>query len=157
MRAIIQRVTQASIVIDGEQGGKIGKGLMVLLGVSDDDNIACVQYVADKVMGLRIFTDNDDKLNLSIDDIDGEIMIVSNFTLYGNCKKGNRPSYIKAAKPPLADGLYDYFVDKIKEKSKKPIVTGKFGSDMQISMINDGPVTIIIDTDEIMPENKKQR
>ncbi|MEF9983061.1 MAG: D-aminoacyl-tRNA deacylase [Oscillospiraceae bacterium] len=155
MRAVIQLVSEASIVIDGEQGGKIGKGLVVLLGVSDEDDKKCADYVADKLMGLRVFADSEDKLNLSIDDIDGEIMIVSNFTLYGNCKKGNRPSYIKAAKPPLADGLYDYFVEKIKSKAKKEVVTGKFGSDMKISMINDGPVTIIMDTDEIMPSNKK--
>lgn len=155
MRAIIQRVSKADIMINGTDGGAINTGFVVLLGISDDDNEKCADYIADKIMGLRVFTDSEDKLNLSLDDINGEIMIVSNFTLYGNCKKGNRPSFIKAAKPPLADGLYDYFVDRIKSKSKNKVITGEFGADMQINLTNDGPITIIMDTDEIMPQSKK--
>lgn len=155
MRAVIQRVSKADIVINGVQGGKIGRGLVVLLGVSDEDDEKCVDYLAHKVMGLRIFSDEEDKLNLSLEDIKGDILIVSNFTLYGNCKKGNRPSFVKAAKPPIATELYESFVNKIKECAPANVFTGEFGADMQINLINDGPITIIMDTDEIMPQNKK--
>ncbi len=155
MRAVIQRVSQSSIKINGEEGGTIKKGFVVLVGVSDEDSEKEADYLADKVIGLRVFNDSDDKMNLALEDVGGEIMIVSNFTLYGNCKKGNRPSFIKAEKPPRATEIYNRFVDRIKGRFKNKIVTGEFGADMQINLINDGPITIIMDTDEMMPQNKK--
>ncbi len=150
MRAIIQRVSSASIVINGEHSSKMKEGLVVLLGVSEDDNAEYADYLADKVAGLRIFSDSEDKLNLSVQDISGEILVVSNFTLYGDCRKGRRPSFIKAAKPTLADPLYNRFVEKLRTDYSLNVHTGEFGADMQITLTNDGPVTIIMDTDSMI-------
>ena len=155
MRTIIQRVSQSDITINGEKGGSIGKGFMVLVGVSEEDSEKEAEYLADKLVGLRVFSDSEDKMNLALEDVGGELMIVSNFTLYANCKKGNRPSFVKAQKPPRATEIYDHFVDRVKAKFNGKIVTGEFGADMQINLTNDGPITIIMDTDEMMPQNRK--
>ncbi len=150
MRAVIQRVSKASIVIDGKEGASMEQGLVILLGVSSEDSKTQADYLCDKIMGLRIFTDSEDKLNLSVEDVGGQVLVVSNFTLYGDCRKGRRPSFIQAGKPPLADGLYDYFVERMKANFNTPVHTGEFGGDMQITLTNDGPVTIMLDTDQMM-------
>lgn len=155
MRLVIQRVSKSDITINGEQGGNIEKGFVVLVGVCDEDSEKEAEYLADKLIGLRVFSDSEDKMNLALEDVGGELMIVSNFTLYANCKKGNRPSFVKAEKPPRATEIYDHFVDRVKSKFTNKIVTGEFGADMQINLINDGPITIIMDTAEMMPQNRK--
>lgn len=149
MKAVIQRVSRAEIKIDGEQGGSIGPGLVVLLGVIRGDTAVQADILAEKLMALRIFTDENDKMNLSVAEIGGRLLVVSNFTLGANCKKGRRPSFDESAPPSEAEPLYDYFVGRIQELSEYPVVTGKFGADMEVSLVNDGPVTIILDTDSL--------
>ncbi len=149
MRLVLQRVTHASVTVDGVVTGEIGKGLLVLLGISADDTKEILEKMADKMLKLRIFSDQNDKTNLSITDVDGQLLIVSQFTLYADCRKGNRPSFIKAGAPALANELYEYF----KEYCKKtiPIVeSGVFGADMKVELCNDGPFTIVLDSDEIV-------
>lgn len=149
MRLVLQRVTSASVTVDGEVTGKIRKGLLVLLGVGSDDTREILEKMADKMLKLRIFSDENDKTNLSITDVNGELLIVSQFTLYADCRKGNRPSFIKAGDPQKANELYEYF----KEYCKKtiPIVeSGIFGADMKVDLCNDGPFTILLDSDEIV-------
>lgn len=148
MKLVIQRVKEARVISDGMQTGQIGQGLQVLIGVMEGDTEAQASYLADKVARLRIFTDENDKLNLSVQDVDGGILVVSNFTLGGDCKKGNRPSFVAAAKPPLADQLYEYFVRCLREKGI-PVETGVFGAHMEISMVAWGPITILMDTKEM--------
>lgn len=148
MRAIIQRVSRAAVTIDGVEMYEIGRGVVVLLGVSEGDGAWEADYLADKCVGLRIFTDENDKMNLSLADIGGGLLIVSNFTLYGDCKKGRRPNFLRAARPDTAIPLYERFVSRCRE-SGLLVETGKFGADMQIELINDGPVTIFMDTDEM--------
>jgi len=145
MRAVIQRVKNAEVKIDGKIVGKIGKGLLVLLAVHQDDTEDKIEKMAAKIINLRIFADEEDKMNLSVKDVGGEILVVSQFTLYGDISKGNRPSFIESAKPDKAVPYYEKFVEKIKVSGLKT-ATGEFGAMMEVSLINDGPVTIIIDT-----------
>lgn len=148
MRALIQRVKRASVTINSQIIGKINEGLLIFLGVGEDDTEKQVQYLVEKCTGLRIFTDEQDKMNLSVKDIKGEILIVSQFTLYGDCKKGKRPSFVRAARPETAIPLYESFIAHCKNTGLN-IQTGEFGADMQIELINDGPVTIWLDTEEM--------
>ncbi|MBR5265533.1 MAG: D-tyrosyl-tRNA(Tyr) deacylase [Clostridia bacterium] len=153
MRAVVIRVSRADITINGEKGGQIGKGLLVLLGISGNDTEKECKYLAEKCVGLRIFEDENGKMNKGLMDIGGEIMLVSNFTLYADCSHGKRPSFIGAARPETAIPLYEKFKDVLRENGVS-FVTGEFGADMQIDHVNDGPVTIIMDTDE-MQRGKK--
>jgi len=146
MKAVIQRVLDASVTINGNIVGDINKGLLVLVGIEDADNHEDIDWLTSKIANLRIFGDENDLMNLSLKDIDGEMIIVSQFTLHALTKKGNRPSYIKAAKPEIAIPLYENFVLKMELELGKKVQTGQFGADMKVSLINDGPVTIIIDT-----------
>ena len=141
MRLVVQRVSEASVEIEGEINGQIKQGFMVLVGITNDDNEEIVDKMVNKLINLRIFEDENEKMNLSIKDINGELLIVSQFTLYADCSGGNRPSFVNAAKPDLANELYEYFVKKSKENI--PVVqTGVFGAHMEVSLINNGPVTI---------------
>ncbi|GGC84980.1 D-aminoacyl-tRNA deacylase [Flavobacterium lutivivi] len=146
MKAVIQRVSQASVTIDNEIVSEIKNGLLILVGIEDADAIEDITWLTSKIINLRIFGDQNDVMNLSVKDIDGDIIIVSQFTLHASTKKGNRPSYIKAAKPEVAIPLYEKFIFLMELEFGKKIQTGKFGADMKVSLINDGPVTIIIDT-----------
>lgn len=148
MRSVIQRVSRASVAVDGEVIGRIEKGLLVLLGVSDDDTDADLNYMADKVSGLRIFEDEEEKMNLSVADIGGEILVISQFTLYGDCRKGKRPSFVSAGKPDYANAMYEKFVKALSEKGFN-VQTGEFGADMKVELVNDGPVTLMIDSKKI--------
>ena len=145
MRAVIQRVSQASVVVAKETVGAIGQGLMVLLGVAQGDTSKDVVYLADKTAGLRIFEDDDGKMNRSVKDIDGGILVVSQFTLLGDCRKGRRPGFSDAAPPELADTLYEEYVDVLRSQGII-IATGVFRADMQVALVNDGPVTIMLDS-----------
>ena len=148
MKIIIQRVTQANVSIDGEVCGSIGKGYLVLLGVGQEDSTDDADRLIKKMLNLRIFEDSDGKTNLSIQDVQGELLVVSQFTLYADCRKGNRPSFTLAAKPELANELYEYFVGKCKESipNIRKVETGQFGADMQVSLINDGPFTVMLES-----------
>lgn len=149
MRAVIQRVTTASVAIDGEEVSSIASGLVILLGVTHGDTEAEADYLAAKCAGLRIFRDAEDKMNLSVDQVGGEVLVVSQFTLYGDCRKGKRPAFVAAAPPEVAIPLYERFTDRLRQTGLT-VKTGKFGADMQVSLINDGPVTILLDTAEMM-------
>lgn len=146
MRVLIQRVTKASVLIDGETERNINQGLVVLLGIEEEDSDEDIDFLCKKITNLRIFDDENGVMNKSVLDINGDIMLVSQFTLHASTKKGNRPSYIKAAKPNIAIPLYNNFISNIKQALGKTIQTGEFGADMQISLVNDGPVTIWIDS-----------
>lgn len=146
MRAVIQRVSKASVTIEGKIRGEISTGLLILLGIEDADSSEDVEWLSGKISRLRIFDDKKGVMNLSVKEIDGEILLISQFTLHASIKKGNRPSYIKAAKPEIAIPLYEKFKKQLEIDIGKTIQTGEFGAEMQISLINDGPVTIIIDT-----------
>ena len=148
MRALIQRVKRASVTINSQITGKINEGLLIFFFFFEDDTEKQVQYLVEKCTGLRIFTDEQDKMNLSVKDINGEILVVSQFTLYGDCKKGKRPSFVRAARPETAIPLYESFIAHCKNTGLN-IQTGEFGADMQIELINDGPVTIWLDTEEM--------
>ena len=148
MRAVLTRVNSASVAIDGEVVGKIGKGFLILLGVGPDDTEKECRYLVEKALGLRIFTDENDKMNLGLDAVGGEVLVVSQFTLYGDTKKGYRPSFIKAAKPPLSVDAYELFLAEMNRQGLRDVQHGEFGADMQVSLVNEGPCTIIIDTDE---------
>ena len=148
MRFVIQRVTKASVTIDGNISGKIDKGFMVLIGVCEEDTKEIADKLVKKLIGLRIFADEEGKTNLSIKDVDGQLLLVSQFTLYADCRKGNRPSFIKAGSPDHAENIYNYIVDLCK-KEIEVVQTGEFGADMQVELINDGPFTIILDSSEI--------
>ena len=145
MRVVVQRVKHASVTINGTVNGKINNGFLVLLGIQSTDSEQDVDYLVKKVTNLRIFSDENDKMNLSLKDINGELLIVSQFTLYANCKEGNRPSFVEAAKPDIAIPLYEYFVSECK-KIIPVVETGIFGADMKVDLLNDGPVTIIMDS-----------
>lgn len=145
MRVVVQRVKHASVTINGIVNGKINNGFLVLLGVQSTDSEQDVDYLVKKVTNLRIFSDENDKMNLSLKDVNGELLIVSQFTLYANCKEGNRPSFVEAAKPDIAIPLYEYFVSECK-KIIPVVETGIFGADMKVDLLNDGPVTIIMDS-----------
>ncbi len=146
MKAVIQRVTKASVAIDGKKVALIQNGLLVLLGIVPEDTTEDINWLSNKIVNLRIFSDENDIMNRSLLDIGGEAIIVSQFTLHANTKKGNRPSYIKAAKPDIAIPLYEAFVKQFEITLGKNVGTGEFGADMKVELLNDGPVTIIIDT-----------
>lgn len=144
MKFVIQRVKEASVSVDSKVCGEIDQGLVVLIGVGHEDTKEDANKYFKKLLNLRIFSDEDNKMNLSLKDIDGQLLLVSQFTLYGNCKKGNRPSFVDAGKPDMAEALYDYIVSEAK-KQIEHVATGIFGADMQVSLVNDGPVTIIME------------
>ncbi|KAB2914177.1 MAG: D-tyrosyl-tRNA(Tyr) deacylase [Bacteroidetes bacterium] len=146
MKAVIQRVLQASVTIDGVEHSSIGPGLMVLLGIEEADSSEDIEWLTAKMVNLRIFNDTDGVMNLSLLDTKGDMLLVSQFTLHASTKKGNRPSYIMAAKPDIAIPLYEQTIKQVETLLNKPIKTGKFGADMKVGLINDGPVTILIDT-----------
>ena len=149
MKFVIQRVTHADVVVDGNELGRIGKGFMVLIGVSKEDDKAIADKMVDKLIKLRIFEDENGKTNLSLDDVGGELLLISQFTLYANCKKGNRPSFIDAGAPDEANALYEYIIERCKERVNV-VERGEFGADMKVSLLNDGPFTIVLDSSEIM-------
>lgn len=146
MRIVIQRVSRASVKVADETVGKIENGLLVFLGISHDDQEEDVHWLAKKLMNLRIFNDDEGKMNLSLNDVDGEVLMVSQFTLHASTKKGNRPSFVKSANPNLGKRLYDYFIDYLNKEYKISVATGVFGAMMEIELLNDGPVTIIMDS-----------
>ena len=149
MKFVIQRVTQASVTVENEVIGKINKGFLVLMGACNDDDEAIADKMVKKLIGLRIFDDAEGKTNLALKDVDGEILIVSQFTLYADCKKGNRPSFINAGSPAHAEKLYEYVIEQCK-KEVEVVQTGSFGAEMKVELLNDGPFTIILDSDEII-------
>ena len=146
MIAVIQRVSEASVTIEQQVKGAIDTGLLVLLGIASEDNEEDIEWLVKKVINLRIFGDEEGKMNLSLNDVQGDILLISQFTLHASTKKGNRPSYIKAAKPDIAIPLYEKFIKVMEQQLGKPIATGEFGADMKVRLLNDGPVTIMIDT-----------
>ena len=146
MKAVVQRVTSSSVSVDGAVTGSIGKGFNILLGVSEDDTRKDAEILAAKIAKLRIFEDENEKMNLSVLDVDGSVLVISQFTLCADIKKGNRPSFILAAKPDKATALYEYFSSQLKENGVKKVENGVFGADMAVEISNDGPVTIIMDT-----------
>lgn len=148
MKFVIQRVTEAKCVVEGKTIGKINKGYCVLIGVSDTDTCEIADKMIKKMLNLRIFADENDKTNLSINDVNGNLLLISQFTLYANCKKGNRPSFIEAGNPEIAEKIYQYIIEECK-KSMSNVQVGIFGADMKISLVNDGPFTIILDSKEI--------
>ena len=150
MKAVVQRVAAASVAVEDEVIGSIGQGLAILLGVVEGDTEREADFLANKITQLRIFTDSQDKMNLSVEDMGGEMLVVSQFTLAADCSHGRRPSFPRAAKPQEANGLYEYFIAKIDGLLGKKTQTGQFGADMKVTLVNDGPVTILLDTDEIM-------
>lgn len=147
MRVVLQRVKHASVTVDGEVIGQIGKGFLIFLGVAEEDNEAAADKMADKICKLRIFEDENGKTNLSLADVDGELLIVSQFTLYADCHKGNRPSFIKAGSPEKANRLYEYFQTRCAQYVKN-VQHGSFGADMKVELLNDGPFTIVLEGDE---------
>lgn len=146
MKAVIQRVSQASVIIDKNEKSAIGLGFMVLLGIHTDDNKEDADWLCKKITGLRVFADEDGLMNKDLSDINGEVLVVSQFTLQASYKKGNRPSFLNAAKPDTAIPLYEYFIKQLSLLIAKQVQTGSFGADMQVSLVNDGPVTIVMDT-----------
>lgn len=147
MRAVVQRVSRARVSVDGEVTGEIGRGLLVLLGVATGDKEQDADYLVDKVVNLRVFEDGEDKMNLSLADAEGEMLVVSQFTLYGDTRRGRRPSFINAAAPERANELYEYFVARARETVPK-VATGRFQAMMDVELVNDGPVTIILDSEK---------
>ena len=150
MKALLQRVSRASVTVDGEVIGEVGAGLMILLGVQEGEGEKEADFLADKTAGLRIFEDEAGKMNRSLLDVGGEALVVSQFTLCADARKGRRPSFIKAMKPPEADRLYRYYTEALRRAGVRRVATGEFGAMMQVEIHNDGPVTILLDTDEIM-------
>jgi D-tyrosyl-tRNA(Tyr) deacylase len=146
MRLVIQRVTEASVKVDGKMVGAIQNGLMVLVGIEDADSQEDIDWLAGKVTNLRIFDDAEGVMNLSVKEVQGDILLISQFTLHASTKKGNRPSYINASKPPIAIPLYESMIQQLEKEMGKPIQTGRFGADMKVSLLNNGPVTIIMDS-----------
>lgn len=149
MRFVIQRVKYASVKVDGEIVGKIDKGFMVLIGVEDNDTQVIADKMISKLVNMRIFEDENDKLNLSLNDVNGGLLLISQFTLYANCKKGNRPSFVDAGKPDMANEMYEYIISECK-RSIPLVERGIFGADMKVELLNDGPVTIILDSKDII-------
>lgn len=148
MRFVIQRVTEAAVRVDGELLGQIEKGYLVLIGVAESDTEEIADKMVKKMIGLRIFEDEQGKTNLALKDVGGSLLLVSQFTLYANCKKGNRPSFIEAGSPGKANALYEYIIKKCKE-SVELVETGRFGADMKVSLLNDGPFTIVLDSEKL--------
>jgi len=149
MRVVLQRCSRAEVRIDGEQVGQIGTGFVLLVGVTDGDTAAEADILAKKVAQMRVFEDAEGKMNLALKDVGGAILSISQFTLYADCRKGNRPSFIKAARPETASPLYDYFNQTLREQYGLQVETGRFGADMKVDFINDGPVTILLDSAEL--------
>ena len=149
MRAVLTRVRSASVSIGGETVGRIGQGFLILLGVGPEDTEAHCRYLAEKALGLRVFEDENEKMNLGLSDVGGQVLVVSQFTLYGNCRKGRRPSFTDAANPELGNRLYEQFLQECARLGYEP-QHGQFGADMQVESVNDGPVTLILDTDQLM-------
>lgn len=148
MRFVIQRVSRASVTVDGQVLGKIGKGFMVLIGVSGEDTKETADKMVKKLLGLRIFEDSDGKTNLDLRTVGGGLLLISQFTLYADCKKGNRPSFIHAGKPKMAAAMYEYIIEKCREQA--PVVErGKFGADMKVELVNDGPFTVVLDSEHL--------
>lgn len=148
MRFVIQRVSESEVRVDGKTLGKIGRGFMVLVGVCDSDTKETADKMVKKMLGLRIFEDENGKTNLSLDSVGGELLLISQFTLYANCRKGNRPSFIEAGAPDMASEMYEYIIGKCKEQVSV-VERGQFGADMKVSLVNDGPFTIILDSDNL--------
>lgn len=148
MRAVIQRVNKSSVTVDGNVVGEIGNGLLVLLGVGHGDDTKDLEYIVDKILNLRIFQDENDKMNLSVLDIKGEILVVSQFTLYGDVRKGRRPSFSQSAHPDIANRLYEEFIESVRDRGIK-VQHGVFGAHMDVELVNDGPVTILLDSNKI--------
>lgn len=149
MRAVVQRVSNSKVTVDEAITGQINKGLLVLLGVTHEDNSTDVDYMIDKILNLRIFEDENEKMNLSLKDVGGELLVVSQFTLYGDCRKGRRPSFTNAAKPDMANELYEEFVTRAKAEGIN-VGTGQFGAHMMVDLTNDGPVTMLLDSSKIL-------
>lgn len=150
MKIVLQRVKEASVTIDGEIHGAIGKGYMILVGFNEEDNHEIIDRLVEKVIHLRVFEDENQKMNRSLLDVEGSILSISQFTLYADCRKGRRPSFINAAKPNISSPLYDYFNECLRNQGIH-VETGTFGADMKCALINDGPVTIVLDSDELIP------
>lgn len=146
MRVLVQRCSRAEVRIDGEVTGQIGLGFLLLVGVTHDDTRQDAEYLARKVAGMRVFNDADGKMNLALKEVDGAVLSISQFTLYGDARKGNRPSFVHAARPEVAEPLYDYFNHLLQSEYDIPVATGRFGADMKVDFINDGPVTILLDS-----------
>lgn len=146
MRIVIQRVSQASVTIDQVEKSRIGPGLLILLGIEQEDTLEDMEWLCKKIAALRIFSDEAGLMNRSVQDIEGEILVVSQFTLHASTKKGNRPSFIRAARPEMAIPMYENFVEMLRRESGRPVLTGEFGADMKVSLLNDGPVTILMDS-----------
>ena len=149
MKFVIQRVTHASVTVDRDVLGKIEKGFMVLIGIEDSDTQAVADKMISKMLGLRIFEDEEGKMNLALKDVGGGLLLISQFTLYADCKKGNRPTFVKAGKPDMAEPMYEYSIEKCREQIKNT-QKGQFGADMKVELLNDGPVTIVLDSHELM-------
>ena len=149
MRVVVQRCSRAEVRIDGTTVGQIGKGFVLLVGVTDGDTEAMADVIAKKIAGLRVFEDAEGKMNLALHEVGGAILSISQFTLYADCKKGNRPSFIRAARPETASPLYDYLNRTLRERYGLQVETGRFGADMKVDFINDGPVTILLDSEEL--------
>lgn len=147
MKFVIQKVTHASVTVEDQIIGKIGKGFLVLIGIAENDTYEIADKLIKKLLGLRIFEDENGKTNLSLHDVNGELLLVSQFTLYADCRKGNRPSFTKAGNPKLANELYEYIIKQCREQF--PVETGSFGADMKVELLNDGPFTIILDSAEL--------
>ena len=148
MKLVVQRVLQAEVQVNGQSIGKINRGLLVFVGVGKEDTKEIADKYLKKLLGLRIFEDENGKTNLSLKDVDGEVLLVSQFTLYANCKKGNRPSFIEAGKPDMAEEMYEYIISRCKEQVTV-VERGKFGADMKVSLVNDGPFTIVLDSEKL--------
>lgn len=149
MKFVIQRVTDAKVSVDGKAVGKIGKGFMVLIGIAGTDTVEIADKMIKKLIGMRIFEDENGKTNLALKDVGGELLLISQFTLYSDCKKGNRPSFVNAGAPDMADEMYQYIISQCK-KEIDVVEKGIFGADMKVSLVNDGPFTIVLDSDEII-------
>lgn len=154
MRAVLTRVRSAEVTIEGETVGRIGKGYLILLGVGPNDTAETCRFLAEKALGLRLFSDENGKMNLDLKSVGGEVLVVSQFTLYGNCRKGRRPSFTDAAAPELGNALYEQFLADCAALGFPP-QHGRFGADMQVSSVNDGPVTLILDTDELLSQTRR--
>ena len=154
MKAVLTRVKSASVVIDGKVNGQIGQGFLILLGVGPEDTEEKCRYLAEKALGLRVFEDENGKMNRSLADVNGQVLVVSQFTLYGNCRKGRRPSFTEAADPTLGNALNEKFLSFCEELGYPP-QHGQFGADMQVASVNDGPVTLILDTDQLMDSPRR--
>lgn len=145
MRVVVQKVSQAAVEIEGEISGSIGAGLCILIAVAENDTLEAMQWMANKLINLRVFPDDDGKMNRSVIDIQGGLLVISNFTLYGDARKGTRPSYSNSAPPSIAEPIYDKFIEILRASTDLQVETGKFGAMMDVSLVNDGPVTLIID------------